>query len=340
MRFTWLLLAIVSCKGTPPFTAGGPIPSAPSDASVADARNVVTFAVDRIFLGDTTPDGVASPEGWESFGYDLDHVTSPSTSHECWLSGGDGVGGIDNSFGAFVAQGDLVALFTDFAEPKQNLSMLETHQIAQGRWTLLFEVAGLPANNNADTVGIDLQVFVGAPLSDPASMDWPVLASSVADGATLASGARTHFTDGFVTAGRFVATSPDAVLTLPLMESNGVVVPLKIHHAAVAFSPVVDNPYTRSQHLEHGLVVGVLDPSELNVALTRGSPLTTKDGSCFPIPTGPTHDIMSDETQQPFTYCNAISIGVGFTARSINNPTTIDSVTHSAAGCSFDAGAD
>ena len=92
-----------------PIPDAGPKPPPPPDAG-APTSNVYTFAVDTVFLGESTRNGTPSSTAWKDYGYDIDGlVTTSSSTNVCTLSSGapkanqnDGTGGIDNAWGAII----------------------------------------------------------------------------------------------------------------------------------------------------------------------------------------------------------------------------------------------
>src|SRR5262249_24890940 len=81
---------------------GGPMPPPPNAQDV-------TFAISKLYLGDTDRDGTSDKVNvWKHYGFDLDHKNSTALSADlCQLRQGamskwvylDGDGGIDNAFG-------------------------------------------------------------------------------------------------------------------------------------------------------------------------------------------------------------------------------------------------
>src|SRR5262245_19535416 len=90
------------------------VPPAPGRATHPAATvNVLTFAVSKLYFGDTDRDGMPDrPNGWKNYGYDLDgRISGPGCQDEfeglcvpllnasLANAGVDGPGGIDNGFG-------------------------------------------------------------------------------------------------------------------------------------------------------------------------------------------------------------------------------------------------
>jgi hypothetical protein len=172
------------------------VPSRPIGNTTAAPRGTVeTFAIDQIFLGDSSRDGsqVTSSE-WKAFGYDLDGlITDTSSTNVCQPAADaprfgqiDGNGGIDNATGATLVP--ILQAAASLATPSATATTL----IHSGTWTVQIQTDGL-SPGAANVVGIGMQVFVsgqyddGAPSFDSAT-DWPVLTSSLANGLNIADG--------------------------------------------------------------------------------------------------------------------------------------------------------
>jgi hypothetical protein len=107
-RGALVVLAFAACGGEVHSTPVGQIPSEPPGPQTT-STDVSTFALDALFVGDTSFAGTASNDAWQSFGYDLDgRVTTKTSTNVCTGPGGspatsggnrDGLGGIDNSWG-------------------------------------------------------------------------------------------------------------------------------------------------------------------------------------------------------------------------------------------------
>lgn len=313
----WMVIAsclVAACGSTAP-AADTSIPARPSGARPASRSAPETYALDALFLGDVARDGHASPTAWERYGYDLDGLgTNASSDDVCTLRAGapratqtDGAGGVDNAFGALVvpigetAAGDALA------------SAWETAAIRAGAWTLELRFDdGLPSLAT-DVVGIRGTVFVGAPLATPPALDettdWPVLPSPVT------------WTNAYATGGTFVSEPSELVLPL---DYGGVALPLAIHRAVVTFARDPGDP-TR---LVDGIIAGVLDTSELVATVRRFAGAISPRLCGTPSDLVATEierasDILRDGTNAPGVPCDAISIGLGFTARRVANPTSV-----------------
>jgi len=310
------------------------VPPRPADAGGVVHGGAETFVLDSILLGDTDRAGQPSNLAWKTYGYDLDGlITDKSSRDVCTLLSGspfsnqaDGKGGIDNAVGSVVLP--VLETLAELPTP----SAIATQVIRAGGFTL--EIALDGPSDVPGTAGIGGQVFTGAALDSPPAFDgttsWPVLASSLMDGATLAGGARVAFEDGYVTGdGTFVSGVPsDAPIVIPLRFPDRVqgALVLRIHHAVLTFQRDETDP-TR---LVNGTIAGVLDADELAEAVQEYANVNspTLCGSSFDGIANQlrqAQDILRDGTNAPGVPCDAISIGVGFTARRVASPTIVAS---------------
>jgi hypothetical protein len=352
MRFWMVTLSLgllADCTSSPPPVTDNVVPPRPAGAVTTTRGNVQTFALDTILLGDLPRDGdihvtMSAPSAgcgtaastpvtvtaWETFGFDLDGlVTTKTSTNVCTLTNGapasdqvDGEGGIDNAWGA-----TLVPILQTGLETA-TLSADETALVAAGSWTLQIEVDGLPTDGVA-VDGIGAQVFVsgaydqGTPAFD-ASTDWPVLASSTVAGDGDGLDALVAYEDAYVTNGTFVSGTPSEQPVIVPLVFRGVPVPLRIHRAVITFELSSSDP-TR---LVNGTLAGVLVTSELVATLRAQAGLfsTSLCGSAFDgvvQQVAQAEDILEDETNVPDLACDAISIGIGFTAKLVANPTKV-----------------
>jgi hypothetical protein len=297
---------------------------------------VSTFAMQTILLGEgATVAGPPSPTAWQAFGYDLDGlVTTTSSKNVCTLTAGappsnqlDGNDGIDNAWG------NAVLPIIESALAGGAPSAAASAVLAAGGWTLQIQITGLSADPAQSARGLDAQLFVSGPLGAmPAfdqTTDWPVLPSSLADGATIAGGALVHFTNVYVVAGTLVATGASQPMLLPLVvnweifnTSTPVSLPLIIHDPTLTFVHATPNAAS------HGIIAGLLDMQALITALQTIAAYADQD-LCPQTYVGfipqiqQAQDILTDATNKPGLLCDAISIGLGFTASLVANPTLL-----------------
>ena len=311
----------------PPNDDAGPKPPPPPDGGTPTS-NVYTFAVDTVFLGEADRSGNYSSSAWKDYGYDVDGLqTTSSSTNVCTLYTGapkqnqvDGTGGIDNAWGAVL----LPILTTVSSNPQP--SQAESSVIDSGGWTLQIQVTGLSDDPQQNAVGLTSQLFVsgqypnGTPTFDT-STNWPVLSSSVVDGQTIASGSTVQFASSYVSNGTFVSGGGPNPLMLTFT-FGGVTMPVTIHEAVITF----DHP----DHADaaNGTISGVIDTQEFidsmqKIAGTISQSLcgAAFDGIADQIRQA--QDILKDGTNTSGASCDAISIGLGFTAKLVANPTSV-----------------
>jgi hypothetical protein len=308
-------------------------PTGPKTTSTA-ANN---FAIHQLFFGDTDTDGGVNATAWQQFGYNVDgKITTATSTNVCTLTnkGGvwgsnaqlDGNGGIDNSFGENLFPGLIEAV-----DPMASATL--NGQIASGVFTVMFDVTGLTADTAQTATGLTTQVFGGglflvdgglAVPSFTTADQWPVLASGLSK-ATPPFVSKQRFPDSYVVNGTWVSGSP-ADVNLPL-SVDGNTLPVLIHHAVVTFQ------HTTATHASAGQISGVLKTSELVAAVVaiagRISPSLCPASAVAGLVTAidDAQDILVDGTNRAGTPCDAISIGLGFTADEVAQPDTLAVVT-------------
>ncbi len=300
------------------------------------------YAVHRLFLGDTDRQGVTNPDAWKAFGYDLDGKTTIASSTDvCTLVAGaskqvqiDGIGGIDNSWGANVVPilGTLDSTF----------SQTENNAIQSGAPTQLFYVVGFDdsAGNVTTATGLTGVSLLGAPYSTNGggtpswdlNTHWPIdprslngCANGCPPGTDPIQQATLKFPAAFQAHGTFVNGSPsDLVLSLLL---TGEAMQLTLHAGIVTFDAQAPGSVT------NGTIAGVLNTQELIAAMqmVAGNISTSLcSGSAFQSIASQieqTSDMVlsgSAVSNGPGTICNAISIGIGFDATEVALPTPAD----------------
>ena len=302
-------------------------PPPPPDGGTAPF-SVFTFAINTVFLGETARGGGApNNTAWKGYGYNLDGlVTDNNSSNVCTLTAGapkanqvDGTNGIDNAFGAVILP--IIQSASSMPTPSQT----ETQFIDMGNWTLQLQVRGLSDDPSQSALGLMAQVYTsgaygGVPAFD-SSTYWPVLSTSVKDGQTIASGSVVQFGNSYVSNGTFVSGPGPNPVVLPLV-FQGVPFPLAIHNAVFTFD-----------HVDHadavnGTIAGVLNTQEFINALqaVAGQISISLCGSAFDgiaQQIRQASDILANGTNAPNVPCTAISVGIGFTAKLIANPTQV-----------------
>jgi len=302
-------------------------PPPPDSGTPTTAVN--TYALHTVYLGEADrSSGTPTTTAWKAYGFNLDGlVTNKDATTVCTLQQGapktnqaDGNNGIDNSFGE-----TLLPIFqTVLSQPTPSVD--ETAAIDQGTWTVQLQITGLSDDPQQTTPGIVAQVFTsadydnGTPAFD-SSTDWPVLSTSVKDGQNVSSGSKMVFGDAFISSGTFITqTAPDPlVLSLSF---NGVPVELHLHDSTITFQ------HSSPDDLTNGTIAGVLDTEEFVATLktVAGQFSPTLCGSAFDgiaQQIRQASEIMKDGTNVAGQTCNGISVGIGFDAKRIANPTKV-----------------
>jgi hypothetical protein len=278
-----------------------------------DGATDVTFAITKLFIGDTDPDGTPdATNGWKHFGYNIDGVpvealgtfcepvngANPQTVHE------QGEGGIENAFGHLV-----VPLILSLAS---DASTQIDSQLASGAFTSLFTLGKLGAGAEYDP--LPSQAALGGALGMPPKFDgtdtWPVV-----------MGTPISIPNSYLVGNTWVSPSLDGlVLTIPNLPVAGghetPTVTLTLHH--VVLSMQLDAAH---QKATGGVISAVVATSDLVGAIQLAA--AAVDASfCSPGSTFQSlaaqiqqaSDIMQDGTQDPLAPCDGISIGLGFEA--------------------------
>ncbi|MCC6528348.1 MAG: hypothetical protein IT373_37230 [Polyangiaceae bacterium] len=180
-RSCWRLalgLCLASCVAAPgteqarqscPYAPGAQPPAwvGPPDTSPPLGATAV-FAMTELFLGDTSLYGSPDSSAWQTYGFDLDGLTSVGHSPcECTPYGAldtqrDGLAGIDNTFGPQVLS--LWLGLDPSATQKNDAALLA------GDVNVLFEVEGLRTPAPA-SYPLAARVFAAAPLGSSPAFD-------------------------------------------------------------------------------------------------------------------------------------------------------------------------
>jgi hypothetical protein len=288
-----------------------------------------TFAVHQVFLGETDRSGALSSSAWKAYGRNVDGLVTTSASTDvCLLTAGspvanqnDGDNGIDNGWGSTIMP--IIQTAASLPTPSTTI----TSAIQTGAPTLLIVVSGLTDDPAETATGLTGEIFLGASIQDagaPAfdsSTDWPVLSTSLKDGQTLAGGAIAQFTSGSITSGAFTTGVVSGAVPWSIA-FQGVPLPLVIHDAVVTFD------HADPTDAVNGTISGVLDTQEFLNALqaVAGSISLSLCGSAFDgiaQQIREAQEILVDGTNAPGVPCTGISIGIGFNAKRVANPTTV-----------------
>lgn len=324
---------------------GGP-PMAPAGTPATTITTAHNYALKKIYLGDTDRTGVASPNAWKNFGYNVDgKVTSSSSTDVCTLVMGapkgtqaDGTNGIDNSFGANI----LPIITTASAGAAASINTA----ITEGHFTLMIDVTGLDDSNPAQTAtGLTGFLNAGGAFSGPdggasptftTADNWPVLPTLLANPMDPKS-STVKFPQAYVVGGTFVNGSP-ATVTLSL-EVGGVGISIVINQATISFD------HKSAGSATNGTIAGVINSTDFiaQLKMVAGRISST-------LCTGPSFqsianqineasDIMADGSNAPGATCNGISIGIGFDAAEIGPPSIVGALAPASPDpCATDAG--
>lgn len=292
-------------------------PPPPPAMKAPDGTGSVTFAVSKLYLGDTKPDGTPDlTNGWKNFGYDLDNKISTATSTDLCKPRDnnapknvypDGNGGIDNSFGKNILP-IILGLASD-ASAKINES------ISEGSFTLMLDMEKL--GTGADYNPMVTQLYAGANLMAAPKFDgtdqWPVVPELLNDKTDITKGSKVSFPMSYVTGNTWVSGSKGNV-TLSLSIS-GFSLALTISNAVITGNVSSDH-----KKITGGIIAGILNTDQLITELKKVAGAfdpslcsgATIDSIASQI--AQASDILSDGSQDPTKSCDGISIGLGFDA--------------------------
>jgi hypothetical protein len=325
---------LVACDEGGPCTQ--PPPSTGSPTTATTAQN---FALRHVHLGDEL-DSAGNPD-WYQYGYNLDgKATTAKSTNVCQLAASastqnqvDGPGGVDNSFGENVIVGVLAGIVGNASDN------IDTG-IAAGEYGVMLDITGLVPDAAQTATGLSGMLFNAVPFAQgpnaPGSVptfttadNWPVdprgLANAPASGTTISGPATSllTFSGAYVDDGVFVSGEPTEV-TLALTV-KGAPLPIPIQRAVITFNhPGVDGG---AQSIDHGIIAGVIDANTFvtNLAAVSGNvELSLCHASAFAAVRESileAADIMDDGSNEPGQPCNGISIGIGFDADEIMQPT-------------------
>ena len=326
-------LVFQGCSSNTPTTgtAAGEVgkpPAKPADAPTTSTTEK-NFALHTLLLGDTARGStVQSPTtAWKKFGYNVDgKVTTRDSTDACKLVSGasktvrdDGENGIDNSFGANILP---IILNTAGAEGPAKINQA----ISDGSFTIMLNIKGLSDDPKQTATGLTGALLAGGkfPNGKPtftSADDWPVRPELLSN-KTDPNSSTIKFTDSYVVNGTWVnGGQSDVKISLVF---SGVALDLTVHKASLTFD------HTGPNKADNGTIAGVINTTELIDGLRKvAGRISTSlcGGSAFEGIAGQikqASDIMDDGTGgAPTTECNAISIGLGFTADVIGPPKTV-----------------
>lgn len=295
------------------------------DASTATSTTV-TYAFDSILFGDRRRDSTeTSTTAWKSFGLDIDgKKTDAKSTDVCTRVAGapsavqaDGTtsfcapASADNSFGANVLP--IVQSAGSVPTP----SGTYTDSLRAGSFTLQFRIKGLELGAvHQDNAGLIVESFTSntfdgtQPPAFLPSEDWPVRADLHPD-----PNKGNAFATAYITHDVLVATGGEVVLSVVDGPAR---IDFHIHRATIVMT-------IRGDSAELGTLAGVLNVEEFiddahpfTAAVSKAGCGSAYDGISQQLRM--CADILDDGTNGPGRMCNAISIGIGFTAKRIANP--------------------
>lgn len=324
-----ILFSMLSCGGSTTTPGGGgtistgsnhagsaaslETPPGPESADVPDGAGSVTFAVKKLYLGDTDWGGTPDKSGWKNFGYDLDGKASTAASTDLCKPAGsakasdvypDGNNGIDNSFGK-----NILPILSSFIDSSQ-----VSQRIQDGAFTVLLDVQKLGAGDSYSP--LLTRLYAGKAIRPAPAWDgtdkWPVIPELLADPADITS-SRVQFAKSYLTHNTWVSgTKGDVTLALAI---SGLTINLTLKNAVVTM--VLDPAHT---HATKGIIAGAIATGAL-VDELRAAAGSFSAAYC----SGPAidlvaaritaaSDMMEDGSQDPSRTCDAISVGLGFEA--------------------------
>jgi predicted small lipoprotein YifL len=328
-------LALAACGGQDPLPLPGsntcvdPFdehaePPAPAVPSASATTGHVTFAISRLFIGDTDREGKPTFGAWASYGYDLDGISSLACADQdpptlCRPRDGadatsvhtDGDEGRDNSFGKHLAA-FFVGMDSHFTESMNA-------RLAAGGATLLVDIDGLGVSPSVGPLTARLHATTSlptAPLYD-GSDAFPIRPELLDDPANAAT-ALLHTEDSYVAddvwVGRFAGDLP-IDLTFDLHETRVRVV---IHDPVITMR--LDIARAR---VTLGTLAGVVSAEALSTELGDAYYRLLHDS--FVLCSTAAHDDVVESVLQaadmpldgvshPESACDGISIGLGFKA--------------------------
>lgn len=320
----------------------GKRPPGPPDAPPTPSNEERVFALNSIRLGDTDPSGNSSNDAWKSLGFNLDgrvtnvtSASSPDLGLVCKRPAGaaatihqDGERGTDNAFGKEI----IGLLGIVLGSPSRTISSA----MAAGNFTVLLRIKGLTDDPAQTNVGLSGAQLVGGSFSDAGAPafsptdDWPVV-----------PGTQGTITSAYINQGVFVNGAGD---TLQLnFGINGQTLALNVRNAIITFK---HNPSgAGGRTLEEGTIAGVVDTEEFVKSIIgiagRFSAQYCEGSSRALIEQTirKSSDSLLDGVADPTRDCNALSVGIGFTAKQVGIPTREAPPAESSTGvCGGDAG--
>ena len=320
-------VAALMAPGCSSSSSGGDQPPAyvsvkpPPRPTTSGTGTTKWFAMNALKLGLTTKAGVAKPDAWKDYGYDLDGLNttaddSITSKNSCKRIAGspqkvlaDGNGGIDNNFGQHVMS-VIKSLKSDAEEAV-------TKSVTDGKFSLILKIENAGGDTNKAPGALYVaNEFAGAdgkpatPTFGPTEV-WPINSASLADGKTIGQPKLT-FPDGYIANGYWVSGD---------FGKGRIDLAISLSGADISL-PIDSGIVTVKLDGTDGTIAGAMNTGELQKALT---PVARRFGIC---PGNATFDqVVSTLTQsadlvssgvhlQDTTKtCDAISIAIGYTMK-------------------------
>ena len=284
-------------------------PPAPGPTNAPNGTATVTFAVSKLYIGDTDPDGTPDhSNGWTRYGFNIDGVASSNLAGFCkpvdnaspQQVHGEGPSGIENSWGH-----NILPILLGIAA---NTSTKLNAGIASGSYTQLFSLGALGAGSSYNPIAS--QVTQGGALLATPKFDGTDVWPSV-QGTTVTLGS------SYLTGNTWVSAPAGSSVSIPwfTLGSLGATTTLTINHAVVSMS--LDAAHANATR---GVISGVIN-TQAYIAQIKATAGTLDPSFCSPgnvtlesvaAQIAQASDIMSDGTQDPTQTCDGISIGLGF----------------------------
>ena len=298
----------------------GIVPPKPGPEKPPTGGTVMTFAMNKLYLGSTNRDGSPNTaSGWKKYGFNLDgKVSSESSKDLCKPREGanpaniyqDGDGGIDNSFGRNILP--VIRAAAPDAESSVNESIVE------GSFTLLLHVDQLGPDSEYNPLSAKL--YGGSDLGAPPKFDgtdeWPVIAELLENKDDITS-SKVKFPNSYLVENVWVSgTNADINLSLNV---SGFSLNLTIGNAVIAMKLSPDH-----KSATEGTIAGVLETDVLTSELRKvvaafDESFCEENATVDSILTQveQASDIMKNGTQDPNAVCDGISIGLGFEMKEV-----------------------
>ena len=297
------------------------VPPGPEGAATT-ATDLRTYALTSFTLGELDRAGNVDVNAWKKLGYDIDGLATNAETDlaktcqraanargETLLDGDDG---IDNSFGH-----NIVALLnTVNGSPSKNL----TTAAIDGRFTHLVQVKGFTDDAAQTNTGLTGGVLFTTPFGGVDSGIRPTF--TTADDFPYLAEPQIQLPNAYVVQGQLVNGAGSGEFPL-LLSLAGSTVRLTVHHGTITFQHQPgDGVLTR------GTLSGVVETKALvdsmDALAARFTPPICPGTTLEIIKTAiaQASDILQNGTQDPTKPCDGISIGLGFEAKRVGNPTT------------------